>query len=167
MLWTIGLFAVFLCYKSISCGKHPHLFLRFYLFLKILVFFIFREGVGGAEREGENQRRVAPTGDLAGNPGMCPDQESTSDLLVCETTPNPLGHTSEGLFIFRETRRWGRKRGRETQIRESNQRPFALQNSGQPTEHTGQSKHPQLYYILCLRVLKVELVGMTTLRFLL
>ena len=74
MLWTIGLFAVFLCYKSISCGKHPHLFLRFYLFLKILVFFIFREGVGGAEREGEKHG--------SGN--------RTSDLSLCRTVANPL-----------------------------------------------------------------------------
>ena len=43
-------------------------FLRFYLFIE-------------REREGEKQQCVVaslatPTGDLAGNPGMCPDWES-------------------------------------------------------------------------------------------
>ena len=44
------------------------------------IYFIFREGKGG-EREGKKHQCVvasgAPlTGDLACNPGMCPDQES-------------------------------------------------------------------------------------------
>ena len=48
------------------------------IFLKIL--FLFREGKGGKKR-GEKYQRVvashlAPTGDLARNPGMCPDWES-------------------------------------------------------------------------------------------
>ena len=47
------------------------IFFRFY-------FFIFGERVGEGER-GEKHRSVAscmpPTGDLAGNPGMCPDWE--------------------------------------------------------------------------------------------
>ena len=49
-------------------------FLRFYS-------FIFRDGGEEGEREGEkNQHVVAshtlPTGDLAHNPGMCPDWDS-------------------------------------------------------------------------------------------
>ena len=49
-------------------------FLRFYL-------FIFRERRRDGEREGEKRQcvvasQVPPTGDLAGNPGMCPDWES-------------------------------------------------------------------------------------------
>ena len=49
-------------------------FLRFYLFI-----FIQRGKEG--EREGEKHQcavasHVAPTGDLACNPGMCPDWES-------------------------------------------------------------------------------------------
>ena len=50
-----------------------YFFLRFYL-------FIFRERGGEGEREGEKHQCVVascapPTGDLAGNPGMCPDWE--------------------------------------------------------------------------------------------
>ena len=48
-----------------------HIFEDFYL-------FIFREREREGEREGEKYQRVVasctpPTGDLAGNPGMCPD----------------------------------------------------------------------------------------------
>ena len=52
-----------------------------YLFLKIFkIIFIFRWWGREGEREGEkHQRMVAsrapPTGDLAHNPGMCPDWE--------------------------------------------------------------------------------------------
>ena len=49
------------------------LFLRFY-------FFIFRERGREGERQGEKHHcvvasHVPPTGDLAHNPGMCPDWE--------------------------------------------------------------------------------------------
>ena len=37
-----------------------------------------------------------PTGDLAQNPGMCPDWDRTSDPLVHRTSFNPLSHTSQG-----------------------------------------------------------------------
>ena len=37
-----------------------------------------------------------PTGDLAHNPGMCPDWESTSDLVVRRPVLNPLNHTNQG-----------------------------------------------------------------------
>ena len=54
-------------------------FYYFFLFLKIL--FIFRARGREGEREGEEHQCVAashtpPTGDLACNPGMCPDWES-------------------------------------------------------------------------------------------
>ena len=47
--------------------------------LKRFYLFIFREGKG--EKEGEKHQCVVashepPTGDLAHNPGMCPDWES-------------------------------------------------------------------------------------------
>ena len=50
------------------------LFKRFYL-------FIFRQRGREGEREGEKYQcvvasYVAPSGDLAHNPGMCPDKES-------------------------------------------------------------------------------------------
>ena len=61
-------------YVSNACLK-----LKVFLFFKIL--FIFRERGEEGEREGEKHQCVvashmAPTGDLARNPGMCPDWES-------------------------------------------------------------------------------------------
>ena len=40
---------------------------------------------------------MPPTGDLACNPGMCPDGNQTSDPLVHRPTLNPLSYTSQGL----------------------------------------------------------------------
>ena len=59
-----------------------------WFFLKVLFIYLFRERGREGEREGEKHRCVvashwsgninhaAPTGDLACNPGMCPDWES-------------------------------------------------------------------------------------------
>ena len=52
-----------------------------FLFFKRFYLFIFREGGREGEREVEKHQcvvasRVPPTGDLARNPGMCPDWES-------------------------------------------------------------------------------------------
>ena len=57
----------------------------FVFFFLIFLEFIFREREG--EREGEKHQcviasRVPPTGDLAHNPGMCPD---------CESNRRPFG----------------------------------------------------------------------------
>ena len=43
----------------------------------------------------------APTGDLACNPGMCPDWERTSDPLVWRLVLSPLSHTSQGTILIR------------------------------------------------------------------
>ena len=57
-------------------------FFCIYLFLKYFIYlFIFRERGKEGEKEGEKHQCVvaswaAPTGDLAHNPGMCPDWES-------------------------------------------------------------------------------------------
>ena len=69
----------------------------FFFFIKIFLF-LFRQGKGG--REGEKHQCVVashmpPTGDLACNPGTCPDRESNRDPLAC-TALNPLSHTSQG-----------------------------------------------------------------------
>ena len=39
---------------------------------------------------------VPPTGDLAHNPSMCPDWESSGDPLVHRLALSPLCHTSQG-----------------------------------------------------------------------
>ena len=75
--------------------------------------FIFRERVWEGEREGEKHRRVvtshAPhTGDLALNPGICPDWESNLQPFgpqagTQSTEPHQPGQTSVFLnrvFIF-------------------------------------------------------------------
>ena len=69
-------------------------FLRFSL-------FIFRE----RGREGEKYQcvvhsHVAPTGDLACNPGMCPNWESNQRHFVLQPTPSPLSYTSQGTTCF-------------------------------------------------------------------
>ena len=78
--------------KARGCRTVPVIFiLRFYL-------FIFRERGRG---KGEKHQCVVaspapPTGDLAHNPGMCPDWESTRHLLVFRPALKPLSYTSRG-----------------------------------------------------------------------
>ena len=53
---------------------------------KLKILFIFRERGREEEREGEKHQcvvasHVPPTGDLAHNPGMCPDWESNQRLF--------------------------------------------------------------------------------------
>ena len=70
--------------------------LRFYL-------FIFRARGREGGREGEKHQCVVashtpPTGDLAHNPGMCPDRESNRWPSGLQEDANPLNHTSQGRF---------------------------------------------------------------------
>ena len=81
-------------------------FLKWDLSSILLLFFknLFLERGEGREKEGEKHRCVVasyvpPTGDLAHNPGMCPDWESTGDPLVHRPVLNPLSHTSQVPFI--------------------------------------------------------------------
>ena len=66
-----------------------------------MVLFIFREGGREGEREGEKHQcvvasHVAPTGDPAWNPGMCPDWELNRQPFGLQPTLNPLSSTSQG-----------------------------------------------------------------------
>ena len=66
---------------------------------------IFRWRVREGEKEEEKYQCVIasctpPTGDLALNPGMCPDWESNWRPLVCRTALNPLSHTRQGLSLY-------------------------------------------------------------------
>ena len=73
-------------------------FLKFYL-------IIFREREG---REKERERNInvwlplvcPATGDLAHNPGMCPDWESNCNPLIRRPALSPLSHTSQGCIAF-------------------------------------------------------------------
>ena len=56
------------------------------------------------KREGEKHQcvvtcHVVPTGDLACNPGMCPDWESNQRPFGSQPVLNPLSHTSQGLLF--------------------------------------------------------------------
>ena len=75
-------------------------FFRTIIFLKKIIYLFLGRGEG---KEKDRERNIdglpltcPPTGNLACNPGMCPDWESNHDLSVCGTTPNPLSHTSQG-----------------------------------------------------------------------
>ena len=116
--------------ESVNALFQSDIFLRFYL-------FIFRERGREGEREGEKHQCVVashtfPTGDLAVNPGMCPELESNWWPFGSQPMLNPLSYTSQGsicyfyLFIYlflergegREEEREGEKHwcARETSI---------------------------------------------------
>ena len=87
------------CYHELSINLRCYIF-----FIKILFIYFQREGKGSRKR-GKHQCVVAfhapPTGDLACNPGMCPDWESNCDPLVHRPALNPLSYTSQGrCYIF-------------------------------------------------------------------
>ena len=61
------------------------------------------------EKEGEKHQCVvashmAPTGDLACNPGMCPDWEENRQRFGLQPMLNPLNYTSQrrgSLFLYK------------------------------------------------------------------
>ena len=71
------------------------------MFLMIFIYLFLERGEG---KEKERERNInvwlpliqPPAGDLAHNPGMCPDWESNLDPLVRRPVLNPLSHTSQG-----------------------------------------------------------------------
>ena len=73
-------------------------------FLKVFIYLFFREGGREKEREREKHQCVvashmAPTGDLAHNPGICPDGESNQRPFGSQPVLNPLSHTNQGNCI--------------------------------------------------------------------
>ena len=74
-----------------------------HFFLKIFYLFIFRERV----REKERERNInvwlplmgPPTGDLACNPGTCPDWELNQQPFGLQPALTSLSYTSQGLII--------------------------------------------------------------------
>ena len=72
--------------------------------ITIYSFFLFQfflERGEEKDKEGEKHQCVVashtpPTGNLACNPGTCPDWESTGNPLVPRPALNPLSHTSQG-----------------------------------------------------------------------
>ncbi|KAF6084386.1 hypothetical protein HJG60_008648 [Phyllostomus discolor] len=79
-LFTFSWCSLFLHILSVV-GVKPHFVLIVFFFVKILFIYLFIEKGREGQREGEKYRCmvaswVPPTGDLACNPGMCPDWES-------------------------------------------------------------------------------------------
>ena len=74
-----------------------------YIYIKILLF-LDRKGEG--EREGEKHQYVvascvAPTGDLACNPGMCPDWDLNQRPFALQAgTQSTEPHQPGSLYIF-------------------------------------------------------------------
>ena len=89
--------------------------------------FIFRERGREGEREGEEHQSVVyshapPTGDLACNPGMCPDWESSqqpfgSQAGTQSTDPHQPGfHINFKITFFKREGKGRIKSGRETSM---------------------------------------------------
>ena len=74
--------------KNRLSGELILLFKGFYLFI-----LRQRESVG-EKHQCVVSSHVPPTGDLARNPGMCPEWESPGDPLVDRLAFNPLTHTA-------------------------------------------------------------------------
>ena len=71
-----------------------------------LFYFIFTKSGKEGEREGDKHQcvvasHVPPTGDLAHNPGMCPDQESTRSLFGLQARAQSTELYQPGLFFPR------------------------------------------------------------------
>ena len=78
-----------------------------FIFLKIIyLFFIFRERGREGKRDGEKHQCVVASctpsaGDLAYNPGMCPEWDLNQRPFSSRRPAlNPLSHTSQGQSYF-------------------------------------------------------------------
>ena len=80
------------------------IFILLYLSCSFFLRFLFIFGERG--REGEEHQcvvdsHVAPTGDLAHNPGMCPDWESNQQPLgLLQPALSPLSYTRQGKLLL-------------------------------------------------------------------
>ena len=100
---------LFTCCSLCVSLSSPFFFKAFYFYFlkKIIYLFILRERGRAGEREGEKHQCVGAsptpsTGDLACNPGTCPDWESNRQpfCLVCRPALNPLSHTRQDSLLF-------------------------------------------------------------------
>ena len=83
---------------TVPCPIHAHLLPSFYL-------LIFRERGTEGDREGEKHQCVVafhtpPTGDLARNPGMCPDWEWNWRPFGSQAGAQSLSRTATAKYVF-------------------------------------------------------------------
>ena len=75
-------------------ATRPHKLCCGLFYLKYIYIYLFLERGEGREKEGEKQCVVAsclpPTGDLAHNPGMCPDWESNWQLFGLQASTQSI-----------------------------------------------------------------------------
>ena len=73
-------------------------------FFKDFIYLILERGEGWEKEREKHQcvvaSYVAPTGDLAHNPGMCPDWESNQQPFGSQSALNLLSYTSRGWILF-------------------------------------------------------------------
>ena len=74
-----------------------------FIYLKYFIYLFLERGREG-EREGEKPQCVVashapPTGDLAHNPGMCPNWDSNQRSFGLQAGAQPLSHTSQGEIV--------------------------------------------------------------------
>ena len=82
-----------------------YLIVKMVFFLKDFIYFIFTQRGREGERGGEKHQCVVaspmpPTGNLACNPGLCPDWESNQQPFGSQPTLNTLNYTSQGLKMI-------------------------------------------------------------------
>ena len=82
----------------------PILWVVFFFNFFKLVYLFFRERGREGEREEEKHQcvvasHVPPTGELACNPGLCPDWELNRRSFGLQPELNPLSHTSQDLWV--------------------------------------------------------------------
>ena len=86
-------------------NKQKSFSLSLFFFLDFIYLFIFRERGREGEREREKHQcvvasRAPPTGDLACNPGMCPDWESQKQPFGSQTSTQSTEPHQPGLCQF-------------------------------------------------------------------
>ena len=98
----MGLLPNVKCYY-IDCSREKIFNIKDFLFFKIYLF-ILRERRRGGERAGEKHQCVVasctpPIGDLAHNPGMCPDQESNQGPFGSQARAQSTETHQPGLLL--------------------------------------------------------------------
>ena len=90
---------------TLTAYKHFYLLTHSLLFFFKDFIYLFLERGGGREKERERNISVvashlAPTGNLACNPGMCHDWELNLRPSGSQPTLNPLSYTRQALLCF-------------------------------------------------------------------